>query len=182
MNARAGLIALCAGAFCIASSAIRVRLSELGPIGTATFYAGYRLFLSRVRTAVSMASVMAWSSLVCAALLLPVALASGESMFPAALNGWSILIGLALVSHVAGQSLIAFSIAHLAPTLVSLGLLLQPVVAESFAWTVLGEPVVVQQVAGAAIVRVGIWLATRAAARQRRPAERIHHARDQTSA
>ena len=131
-------------------------------IGTAMFYAAYQLFVARVRSAVSTASVMAWSSLACAAVLLPVAVASGETLLPATLYGWTILAGLALVSHVAGQSLIAHAIAHLTPTLASVGLLLQPVVAAAFAWQVLGEPVGVLQVAGGTIVLAGIWLAIRA--------------------
>jgi drug/metabolite transporter (DMT)-like permease len=131
-------------------------------IGTAMFYAAYQLFVARVRSAVSTASVMAWSSLACAAVLLPVAVASGETLLPATLYGWTILAGLALVSHVAGQSLIAHAIAHLTPTLASVGLLLQPVVAAVFAWQVLGEPVGALQVAGGTIVLAGIWLAIRA--------------------
>lgn len=131
-------------------------------IGTAMFYAAYQLFVARVRSAVSTASVMAWSSLACAAVLLPVAVASGEPLLPATLYGWTILAGLALTSHVAGQSLIAHAIAHLTPTLASVGLLLQPVVAAVFAWQVLGEPVGALQVAGGTIVLAGIWLAIRA--------------------
>jgi len=131
-------------------------------IGTAMFYAAYQLFVSRVRSAVSTASVMAWSSLACAAILLPVAVASGETLLPATGQGWAMLAGLAVTSHVAGQSLIAYAIAHLTPTLASVGLLLQPVVAAVFAWYVLGEASGPIQVAGGTIVLVGIWLATRA--------------------
>ncbi|MCE2978522.1 MAG: DMT family transporter [bacterium] len=144
-----------------AEGTLRLIGDALG-IGTAMFYAAYQLFVARVRSAVSTASVMAWSSLACAAVLLPVAVASGEQLLPATLYGWTILAGLALVSHVAGQSLIAHAIAHLTPTLASVGLLLQPVVAAAFAWQFLGEPVGVLQVAGGTIVLAGIWLAIRA--------------------
>jgi drug/metabolite transporter (DMT)-like permease len=131
-------------------------------IGTAMFYAAYQLFVSQVRGSVSTASVMAWSSVACAALLLPIALASGEALLPSTLHGWAILAGLALTSHVAGQSLIAYAIAHLRPTLASVGLLLQPVVAAAFAWQLLGEPLGAMQLIGGTIVLAGIWLATRA--------------------
>ncbi len=131
-------------------------------IGTALFYAAYQLILNRVRSSVSTASVMAWSSLVTALLLLPVVWLMGESLWPQSLRGWLVLAGLALVSHVAGQSLIAFAIAHLSPLLASVGLLLQPVVAAAFAWLVLSEGVGVQQVIGGAIVLLGIGLARRA--------------------
>lgn len=150
-------------------SSMRLLGDALG-IGTAMFYAAYQLFISRVRSRVTTASVMAWSSLVCAALLLPIALASGEPLLPASRQGWALLAGLALVSHVAGQSLIAYAIAHLTPTLASVGLLLQPVVAAAFAWSVLGEAVGLQQVTGGMIVLTGIGLAIRAEARAPRPA------------
>jgi drug/metabolite transporter (DMT)-like permease len=144
-----------------AEGSLRLVGDALG-IGTAMFYAAYQLFVARVRSEVTTASVMAWSSLACAAVLLPVALASGEPLLPSSLHGWAILAGLALASHVAGQSLIAHAIAHLTPTLASVGLLLQPVVAAAFAWQVLGEPVGWLQVAGGTIVLAGIWLAIRA--------------------
>ncbi len=131
-------------------------------IGTAMFYAAYQLFVARVRSTMSTASVMAWSSLACAAILLPVAVLAGEPLLPATPYGWAVLAGLALASHVAGQSLIAYAIAHLTPTLASVGLLLQPVVAAAFAWLILGEPVGTLQVAGGTIVLAGIWLAIRA--------------------
>jgi drug/metabolite transporter (DMT)-like permease len=131
-------------------------------IGTAAFYAAYQLLVNRVRREVSTASVMAWSSLACALLLLPLVFAVGETLWPASAHGWLLLAGLALVSHVAGQSLIAYAIAHLSPTLASVGLLLQPVVAAFFAWIVIGEAVGLQQVIGGAIVLFGIWLARRA--------------------
>jgi drug/metabolite transporter (DMT)-like permease len=150
-----------AGRMPAADGSMRLVGDALG-IGTAMFYAAYQLFVSRVRGSVSTASVMAWSSLACAAILLPIAVASGEALLPSTLHGWAILAGLALTSHVAGQSLIAYAIAHLTPTLAAVGLLLQPVVAAGFAWMVLGEPVGALQVAGGTIVLLGIWLATRA--------------------
>ena len=159
MGAQAGMPA--SGRIPAADGSLRLVGDALG-IGTAMFYAAYQLFVSRVRSSVSTASVMAWSSLACATLLLPIAVASGETLLPSSLYGWGILAGLALTSHVAGQSLIAYAIAHLSPTLASVGLLLQPVVAAAFAWQLLGEPVGTMQVVGGTIVLAGIWLATRA--------------------
>jgi drug/metabolite transporter (DMT)-like permease len=150
-----------AGGPAASDGSMRLLGDALG-IGTAMFYAAYQLCVSRVRGSVSTASVMAWSSLACAALLLPLVLASGESLLPTTLHGWGILAGLALTSHVVGQSLIAYAIAHLTPTLASVGLLLQPVVAAAFAWHLLGEPLGVIQLIGGTIVLLGIWLATRA--------------------
>jgi drug/metabolite transporter (DMT)-like permease len=82
-------------------------------------------------------------------------------MLPASASGWWILIGLALVSHAAGQGLIAYALAHLPAPFSSVGLLLQPVVAAFFAWVLLSEPVAALQVAGGLIVLAAIWLARR---------------------
>jgi drug/metabolite transporter (DMT)-like permease len=70
--------------------------------------------------------------------------------------GWVKLIGLALISQVAGQSLIAHAMAHLPATFSSVGLLFQPVMATLFAWLLLGEAVSALQLAGGFTVLVGI--------------------------
>jgi drug/metabolite transporter (DMT)-like permease len=127
---------------------------------TAMFYAWYILAVKGLRDrGAATLQVMALTSTLTALLLLPVALASGEQMLPASAHGWWILIGLALVSHAAGQGLIAYALAHLPAPFSSVGLLLQPVVAAFFAWVLLSEPLVALQVAGGLVVLAAIWLA-----------------------
>ena len=123
---------------------------------TAMFYAAYQLVVTRLRASVSTASIMAWSSVITAAALLPLALASGERFFPLTDGGWGKLIGLALVSQVVGQSLIAYAMAHLPSTFSSVGLLFQPVMATLFAWILLGEKLGWLEIAGAITVLIGI--------------------------
>ena len=88
--------------------------------------------------------------------------ASGESLWPATAYGWSVLLGLALVSHSVGQGAITFALAHLPASFSSVGLLLQPTMATVFAWAILGEPLTTAKMAGGAVILVGIFLATRA--------------------
>jgi drug/metabolite transporter (DMT)-like permease len=129
---------------------------------TAMFYAWYILAVKGLRDrGVATLQVMAATSTLTAALLFPVALASGEQMLPSSASGWWILIGLALVSHAAGQGLIAYALAHLPAPFSSVGLLLQPVVAAFFAWVLLSEPLVALQIAGGLVVLAAIWLARR---------------------
>ncbi len=71
------------------------------------------------------------------------------------------LLGLAWISHAAGQGLIAYALAHLRAGFTSVGLLLQPVMATLFAWVLLGEPLAALQIAGGAVVLAGIYLARR---------------------
>jgi drug/metabolite transporter (DMT)-like permease len=129
---------------------------------TAMFYAGYLLAVKALRDrGEATLHLMAVSTTLSAFLLLPVALATGEAFFPRTLEGWLILAGLALVSHAAGQGLIAYALAHLPAAFSSLSLLFQPVMAAAFAWVLLSEPLVPLQIAGGLIVLVGIYLARR---------------------
>jgi drug/metabolite transporter (DMT)-like permease len=123
---------------------------------TAMFYAGYQLTVTKLRARVATATLMAWTGLVTAIVLLPVALLTGEQMLPVSVMGWVKLAGLALISQVAGQSLIAYAMAHLPATFSSVGLLFQPVMATLFAWLLLGEAVSALQLAGGITVLIGI--------------------------
>jgi len=130
---------------------------------TAIFYAWYILAVKGLRDrGAATLQVMAVTSTLTALILFPVALATGEPMLPSTAYGWWILLGLALISHAAGQGLIAYALAHLPAPFSSVGLLLQPVVAAFFAWVLLSEPLVALQIAGGLIVLAAIWLARRA--------------------
>ena len=87
---------------------------------TAVFYAGYLVAVKRLRASLSAMTIMAYTSATTAAVLLPVALLSGEGLTAASWFGWGVLIGIALVSHIGGQGLIAYALAHL-PGLVLVG-------------------------------------------------------------
>ncbi len=129
---------------------------------TAMFYAGYILAVKELRDrGESALRLMALTSTLTALFLLPPALASGEQMLPASANGWWTLVGLALISHAAGQGLIAYALAHLPAPFSSVSLLFQPVMAALFAWVLLAEPVVGTQIIGGVVVLVGIYLARR---------------------
>ena len=130
---------------------------------TAMFYAWYILAVKGLRDrGAATLQVMAVTTTLTAVILFPVALASGEQMLPSSAFGWWILLGLALVTHAAGQGLIAYALAHLPAAFSSVGLLLQPVVAAGFAWLLLAEPLVPLQIAGGLVVLMAIWLARRA--------------------
>lgn len=130
-------------------------------IVTAMFYAGYIIAVGRLRARFSTATIMAWSGLVTCAVLLPVALVSGEGLIATTVYGWAILLGLALISHAGGQSLIAYALAHLPAAFSSVSLLLQPAVAALLAWVILGEALGPWQALGALVILVGIYLARR---------------------
>ena len=145
-----------------------VAFSSTGLLGdglavvTAMFYAGYILAVKGLRDrGETTLHLMAVTSTITALFLLPAALASGEPMLPASAYGWWILIGLALISHAAGQGLIAYALAHLPAAFSSVSLLFQPVMAALFAWLLLSEALVPLQIVGGLIVLAGIYLARR---------------------
>ena len=130
---------------------------------TAVFYAGYFLTIKVARdSGASTARLMAWSTTITAIVLLPIALASPQPFLPSSAHGWLVLLGLAIITQILGQGLIAYAFAHLSASLSSVSLLIQPVMATLFAWWLFGEPVGAVQILGGAIVLAGIWLAKKA--------------------
>jgi drug/metabolite transporter (DMT)-like permease len=155
-TALAGMALLLRGDFHRGGSAL---IGDGLGIVTALFYAAYQLTVTRVRESVSTARVMAVSGAVTALILLPIALVSGERFVPVTAHGWLLLLGLALIAQAAGQSLIAYAMAHLPPDLSSVSLLLQPVIAAALAWLLLGEALTSLAIAGAVLVLIGIRIA-----------------------
>jgi drug/metabolite transporter (DMT)-like permease len=127
---------------------------------TAIFYAGYMLAIKVARDdGASTVRLMAWSTSITAIALLPVALLSPQPFLPHGMNGWLVVIALAIVTQILGQGLIAYAFAHLPASLSSVSLLIQPVVAAFVAWRLFGEAVGPAQFVGGAVVLGGIWLA-----------------------
>ena len=165
----AGLAAALAGVAMLVKTSLAY--SATGLVGdalgvlTAMFYAGYLFAVKGLRDrGETTLHLMAVTSSVTACFLLPAALASGETLTPASLWGWAVLVGLALISHALGQGLIAYALAHLPAAFSSVSLLLQPVMAAAFAWVLLSEPLVPLQIAGGLVVLAGIYLARKGSA------------------
>lgn len=159
----AGMLLALAGAITLMGESLTISGTHLAGDGlgivTAAFYAGYILAVGRLRASWSTASIMAWSAVSNTIILLVAALAVGETIWPATATAWAVLVGLALVSHVGGQSLIAFALAHLPPSFGSVSLLLQPAVAAMLAWVLLAEPLSAWQGLGGLVILLGIVLA-----------------------
>lgn len=154
--AMAGAGLLMGGSFRIASENL---FGDMLGIAAALFLAGYLLTVERLRGRYSTASIMVWNAGAGALLLFPLALFTEDALLPSGLSGWGALLALALVSHVAGQSLIAFSMSRLPAPFTAVSLLCQPVLAAVFAWMVLGETIGSLQFVGGAIILFGVLLA-----------------------
>ncbi len=160
----AGLVAALGGVGLLVNTSLSFSTTALAGdalgVVTAVFYAGYIFAVKGLRDrGETTLHLMAVTSTITAVILLPVTLASGDTLLPATMSGWWILIGLALVSHAAGQGLIAYALAHLPAAFSSVSLLFQPVMAALFAWVLLAEPLVPLQIVGGIVVLFGIYLA-----------------------
>lgn len=160
----AGMVIAFAGGFLLVSESLnldrRNLWGDLLAVGAAIFYAGYLLVVKRLREARSAWFVMAWTGIFCAPAMFLGSWIIGENMAPQTVRGWAILMGLALISHVGGQGMIAYGLAH-APASVSAVLLMwQPVVSALLAWVLLGEALTVPRTIGGLIIIAGILTGT----------------------
>lgn len=127
----------------------------------AAFYACYLLAIGRLRSEFDTLRIMMWSTGAAAVCVLPMALYFEGQILPSSLYGWSIVTGLAFVSHAGGQVAITYALAFLPAAFSSLTLLLQPVVAAILAWVLLGEAIGSMQAIGGLIMLAGILIARR---------------------
>jgi len=127
----------------------------------AAFYAGYILLLVHARKRHSTNTIMIWSTISAALCTGVMAWFVEPVLLPRTAAGWMTVVGLAWISQAGGQSLIAFALAWLPPTLSSLTLLIQPVVAALLAALLLHEPLTAAEAVGGLIVIGGIALARR---------------------
>jgi drug/metabolite transporter (DMT)-like permease len=158
-----GMVLAIAGAALLMGESVQLSrahlLGDALALATAVFYAGYILAVSRLRQRVGTAALMLRSGAVSAGLLLMLAAATGETLWPPSWQAWMVLVGLAIISHAGGQSLIAYALAHLPAAFSSVGLLLQPAVAALLAWILFGEAIGPWQAAGMAVILAGIAVA-----------------------
>jgi drug/metabolite transporter (DMT)-like permease len=128
-------------------------------IVAAVFYGGYLLTVKHLRTRFATPTIMAWSGLVSCPAFGLIALVSGDVFWPSHSPSWLAIVGLALLSHVGGQTLIAYGFGHLPASFSSVSLLWQPVVAAGVAWLILNEPLRWNQGFGGVVVLLGIAVA-----------------------
>jgi drug/metabolite transporter (DMT)-like permease len=128
---------------------------------TACCYAAYLLLVKVLRRDFSVPRIMSYASSVSAAGLLAVAALSGERLVPQTWPAWLSVIALAFVSHVGGQGLIAYAMAHLPASFATLSLLIQPVVTATVSWLLFAQVLTPVQIGGGVLVLAGLVMARR---------------------
>jgi drug/metabolite transporter (DMT)-like permease len=130
----------------------------------ALFFAIYLLIIANVRRHSSTTTIMFYMSLVAALGLLPFAFAMSPTLLSGSLEGWLILLGLAVISHTGGQGLMTFALAHLPTSFSSMTGLMQTAVAAIAAWVLFAEPLTPMMLGSGAAILAGIWICRRATA------------------
>lgn len=119
-------------------------------------YAGYLLILQDARKALGSWSLLTWSCLASAPLLLAIALLRGEAIWP---QDWTPLVGLAISSQLIGQGLLVYALRHFPPLVIGIALLCQPAVAALAGWLSFGEVLGAVDLLGIALVGSALVLA-----------------------
>ncbi|WAP68849.1 DMT family transporter [Jiella pelagia] len=126
---------------------------------TSLFFGLYFLAVRKARGALGAGTTTLLSSLVTAAILLPIALVSGEGLLPATSSGIFNLAALGLVSHAGGQGLLSLALGVLSASFSSLVIFVEAVAAALFGWVFAGETPQPAQIVGGCIILIGIYLA-----------------------
>ncbi len=134
----------------------RTLAGDLFSVFAGVCYAFYLIPLQKARGTLGNWSLLAWSSLASAPLLLAIALALGEPIWP---TTWWPVIGLALSSQVLGQGLLVYSLKHFRPLVIGLMLLTQPVIGVLAGWLAFDEAVGGVDLIGMALVASALVIA-----------------------
>lgn len=120
------------------------------------FYAGYLLILQDARRALGSWALLTWSTLGSIPLLLAIALALGEPVWP---TDWRPVLGLFVSSQVFGQGCLVYALRHFSPLVIGIALLTQPAVAALAGWLSFGEVLTALDLIGVALVGSALVLA-----------------------
>jgi drug/metabolite transporter (DMT)-like permease len=129
-------------------------IGDLFSVAAGLLYAVYLLTLQGARGQFGSWSLLVWVSLFGAPVLLVIALALGEPVWP---TDWTPVIGLFILSQLVGQGLMVFALRYFPPLVVGLALLTQPAVASIYGWLAFGEVLSPLDIVG--MVLVGAALA-----------------------
>ena len=128
-------------------------------IVTAIFFGLYIVAVRAARRGCGAARLTFLSTAVTAACLFVVAALFDNTFFPRSWEGAATLVGLALISQVGGQGLLAVALGALPATFSSMVIFLEAVAAAGFAWVLLGESLSLFQALGGFLILAGIWVA-----------------------
>ena len=111
-------------------------IGDLFCVTAGLLYAVYLLTLQGERARFGSWSLLVWVSVFACPVLLVLALALGEPVWP---TDWTPIIVLFITSQLIGQGLLVYSLGHFPPLIIGLALLTQPAIAAVIGYTVFDE-------------------------------------------
>lgn len=118
-------------------------------------YTGYLIAVDRARRTMGPIPVLAIATAAGAPPLLLFALFLGQPVMP---QDWTPLIILSFGSQIVGQGLLVYSVGHLSPVVVGLGLLAQPAAGAVIGWLAYGERFSAADALGAVLIAAALVL------------------------
>lgn len=128
---------------------------------TAVFYGFYLITVGKLREKYNAGDILFWGGFSAMAVLFVAAAVWEDALMPQTMRGFLLLLCLAAFSHIGGQGLIAVSFGRLPMAFASVAVLMQPVIAAFYAWLIFAEKLSGLEIAGAAVVLGGIFIAKR---------------------
>ncbi|WP_296722075.1 DMT family transporter [Erythrobacter sp.] len=128
-------------------------IGDLFCLAAGLLYAVYLLTLQGARGAFGSWSLLAWVSLFGCPVLLAIALALGEPVWP---GDWGPIVGLFIGSQLIGQGLMVYSLKYFPPLVIGLALLTQPAVASLYGWLAFGEVLSALDILGMVLVAAAL--------------------------
>lgn len=134
-------------------------LGDLYGLGTSLGFGLYFLAVRVARRDAPASVVLARSTVVTALVLAGIAFAFENAWVPPTIGGMAALVGMATISHVGGQGLLAYALGHLSAAFSSLVIFLEAVAGALFGWIFFGETLDLLQILGGVAILLGIWVA-----------------------
>lgn len=103
--------------------------------------------------------VLLWRCGVGALMVLPVVYLTNGRLLPISLQGWLMVIGLAVVCQTFGQGLLVFSLKQFSSSFVGIFALLKPIVTALLAWVIFAENISFTSSIALVLILGGIYLA-----------------------
>jgi drug/metabolite transporter (DMT)-like permease len=132
---------------------------DIMALAAAACFAVYLLATEQVRTTTSTLVFLRLAMISSTLALLLINLSMGISLRVTSGRTWLALIGLGLISQLAGYLALTYALGHLPATITSISLLAQGPLTAAMAAVLLGEPLSMAQIVGGALVLSGVGLA-----------------------
>lgn len=134
-------------------------LGDFAALLSAVFFGIHPIIIQQLRTRLNSISIMTWSSITSALLLLPIAILTEEQLFPSSVTGWFAVIALALFGQMLGIGLWTYCLKKLSVGFASLLALFVPALSAIEAWVVFSENLNFSTTVSILVILLGMYLA-----------------------